>query len=82
MKENIPPINMSVIFFDLETAGWKDSEIVSIGAIAVKREDGTEIAGGRFQVCILPTTKIEEGASKVNGFTKQNGGTNNKLRCD
>ena len=66
---------MSVIFFDLETAGRRGSEIVSIGAIAVKREDGTEVAGGRFQVRILPNMDIEAGASKVNGFTKQNGGT-------
>ena len=65
---------MSVIFFDLETAGRRGSEIVSIGAIAVKREDGTEVAGGRFQVCIMPNMDIEEGASRVNGFTKQNGG--------
>ena len=63
----------TVIFFDLETAGYKESDIVSIGAIAVKRGDGTEVAGGRFQVCILPTTDIDEGASKVNGFTKKDG---------
>ena len=62
-----------VIFFDLETAGYKESDIVSIGAIAVKRGDGTEVAGGRFQVCILPTTDIDKGASKVNGFTKKDG---------
>ena len=63
----------TVIFFDLETAGWSQSEIVSIGAIAVKRADGTEVAGGRFQVCILPTTDIDEGASRVHGFTKKDG---------
>ena len=74
-----PPIHSTVIFFDLETAGWHESEIVSIGAIAVKREDGSEFAAdgiSRFQVCILPNMDIDPGASKVNGFTKQNGGTN------
>ena len=66
--------NQIYIFFDLETTGpttW--SQIISIGAIAVKSPYGDEIPGGRFECYIVPTNAIKPEASRVNGFTKEGG---------
>ena len=66
--------DLIVIFFDLETTGpttW--SQIISIGAIAVKSSTGHEIPEGRFECHIVPTNAIKPGATKVNGFTKEEG---------
>ena len=72
------------IFFDLETTGlttW--SQIICIGAIAVKSSNGDEIPGGRFECHILPTNAIKPGATKVNGFTKEEGSLyKNGIRVD
>ena len=66
--------NQIHIFFDLETTGpttW--SQIISIGAIAVKLPCGDEVPEGRFACFIVPTTAIKPEASRVNGFTKEGG---------
>ena len=66
--------NQIHIFFDLETTGpttW--SQIISIGAIAVKLPHGDEVPEGRFECYIVPTTAIKPKASEVNGFTKEGG---------
>jgi len=55
------------IYFDLETTGLntRTSEILQIGAI---HEDGSE-----FMRYIIPNGDIDEGASNVNGITKEYG---------
>ena len=63
----------SAIVFDLETTGLGNCDIISIGAIAVDSSSGEEIPRGRYEGYIMPTTAINPGATKVNGFTKQGG---------
>ena len=61
------------VLFDLETTGLGNCDIISIGAIAVDSSNGEEVPGGRFEGYMMPTAAIQPGASRVNGFTKEDG---------
>ncbi len=65
---------MPTIFFDLETTGpGQQSDIISIGAVAVDDTTGEELDDGRFEKYIFPRAGIMPGASRVNGFKKVEG---------
>jgi DNA polymerase III alpha subunit (gram-positive type) len=54
------------IFFDVETTGLgKHSDIIQIGAVHHN--------GRTYKKFIIPSCEIEEGATRVNGFTKRHG---------
>lgn len=54
-----------LIFFDVESTGFKENRIVSIGLLYY--ENGK--LKTKKNITINPNTQIEIGASKVNGFT-------------
>lgn len=54
-----------IVFFDVESTGFKENRIVSIGLLYY--ENGKRKA--KENIIINPNTKIEYSASKVNGFT-------------
>ncbi|XP_068459702.1 DNA polymerase III subunit epsilon-like [Clinocottus analis] len=58
--------NQAIVFFDLETTGL-DTKVCHIIQLAATCE------GNSFNMYVLPWRPIDEGASRVNGFTGGNG---------
>ena len=52
----------SIVFYDLETTGFGQAQIVGLGAV--------DTIGNTFHRYIVPTCSISPGASKVHGITK------------
>lgn len=57
-----------LVFFDTETTGFKPPYIISIAYVAYERGRRTQ---AQYLVC-NPEWPIAPGASKVNGFTREN----------